>query len=320
MAVTLPFVIANAPAGPYPGANFDANFNALAAGINGIGTNPGIPWAVAGGSADAITATYSPAVAALTDGLTLQFRASAANATTTPTFSPNGLTAHPITKYGGMALVAKDIPAALAECLVVYNLANTRWELLDAATQNGFTGVNIPTPFTSSGTYTPTAGMLFCLVYAWGGGGGGGGAAGNGVTGGTTSLGTLITAVGGGPGLTAGGGGAGGTGGTLGKINGQAGGSGTGAIGTVANAVFGGAAPMMPGPADAGIAGTLPGQGGGSTGLGAGGGGGGELSFGVFSAATIGASQTVTIGAGGTAGSTGGQVGFKGYLYIVEFT
>ena len=103
MAVTLPFVIANGAAGPYPGANFDANFNALLAGINGIGTNPGIPWAVAGGSADAITVIYSSAIAALTDGLTLQFRASAANATTTPTFSPNGLPAHPITKYGGSA-------------------------------------------------------------------------------------------------------------------------------------------------------------------------------------------------------------------------
>ena len=60
MTVTLPFVIANGAAGPYPGANFDSNFNALAAGINGIGTNPGIPWAVAGGGADAITVTYHP--------------------------------------------------------------------------------------------------------------------------------------------------------------------------------------------------------------------------------------------------------------------
>ena len=116
MAVTLPFVIANGAAGPYPGANFDANFNALLAGINGIGTNPGIPWAVAGGSSDAIAVTYSPAVAALTDGLTLQFRASAANATTTPTFSPNGLTPHTITLKGGTAVAPKSIPAALAEC------------------------------------------------------------------------------------------------------------------------------------------------------------------------------------------------------------
>jgi len=95
-------------------------------------------WVAAGGTADAITATYSPAVSALTDGLTLKFRATAANATTTPTFAPNGLTAHTITKKGGSALAANDIPAALAECTVIYNLANTRWELANP------TSINIP--------------------------------------------------------------------------------------------------------------------------------------------------------------------------------
>ena len=326
--VALPFVIANGAAGPYPGANFDANFNALNAAISVIGTNPGIPWAVAGGSSDAIAVTYSPVVAALTDGLTLQFRASAANATTTPTFSPNGLTAHTITKYGGSALVAKDIPAALAECLIVYNLANTRWELLDAATSTGFATVDV-VPFVSSGTYTPSAGMLYCLVYAWGAGGGGAGT-GNGGTGGTTSLGTLLTAVGGGPGLAAGTGGVGGTGGTLGKINGQAGGPGFTLISTDAIGGFGGGSPMMSPTTLAsfntvGIAGLLPGQGGsgnyqGSGEPAAGGGGGGQFSYGVFTAATIGASQAVTIGAAGAAGTGGGAAGFKGYLYIVEFT
>lgn len=44
----------------------------------------------------------------------------------------------------------------------------------------------------------------------------------------------------------------------------------------------------------------------------AGGGGAGEYSAGVFSAATIGASQTVTIGAGGTPGSTGNNPGGTG--------
>jgi hypothetical protein len=334
--VALPFVIANGAAGPYPGANFDANFNALNAAISAIGTNPGIPWAVAGGSSDAIAVTYSPAVAALTDGLTLQFRASAANATTTPTFSPNGLTAHTITKYGGSALVAKDIPAALAECLIVYNLANTRWELLDAATSTGFATVDV-VPFVSSGTYTPSAGMLYCLVYAWGAGGGSGGT-GVGGTGGTTSLGTLITAVGGGGGAVVGGtpsaGGAGGTGGTLGKVNGQAGGSGSGTNdAALAQAGYGGGspgmAPNLPVLATSigalSVAGTLPGQGaaGASNGAGAGatgGGGGGQFSYGVFTAATIGASQAVTIGAAGAAGTGGGAAGFKGYLYIVEFT
>lgn len=94
----------------------------------------GLIWVVAGGTADVITATYSPALTALVDGMELSFRASAANATTTPTFSPNGLTAHTITKTGGVAVAIGDIPGALAESKVRYNLANTRWELVNPAT------------------------------------------------------------------------------------------------------------------------------------------------------------------------------------------
>lgn len=83
--------------------------------------------------------------------------------------------------------------------------------------------------FTSTGTYTPTSGMLYCIIQCLGGGGAGGGAAATGA--GTTSPG--------------------------------------------------------------------------------GGGGGGEYAQGVFSAATIGASQSVTIGAAGTgsSGTTGGSGG-----------
>lgn len=99
--------------------------------INTGSSTAGIPWAVAGGTADAITATYSPAVTTLTDGLLLSFRATAANATTAPTFSPNGLVAFAITQKGGTALSAGSIAANLAEYILRYNLANTRWELLN---------------------------------------------------------------------------------------------------------------------------------------------------------------------------------------------
>lgn len=88
-------------------------------------------WVAAGGSANVITATYAPAITTLTDGLLLGFRASTANTTTTPTFSPNGLTAHTIVQSGGSALAAGNIAGANAEYLVRYNLANTRWELLN---------------------------------------------------------------------------------------------------------------------------------------------------------------------------------------------
>ena len=89
----------------------------------------GLPIVAAGGSVNAITATYSPAVT-LVDLTICAFVAVGAN-TTTATFTPNGLSTHPITKQGGSALVAGDIPAALAVCILQYNLANTRWELLN---------------------------------------------------------------------------------------------------------------------------------------------------------------------------------------------
>lgn len=124
-------------------------------------------WIAGGGTADAITATYAPAVTALVDGMELNFRATAANATTTPTFAPNGLTARTITKKGGAALAAGDIFAALAEYTLRYNLANTRWELLNptvVASAGTVSSVGLSTnasyltigstPVTGSGTIT----------------------------------------------------------------------------------------------------------------------------------------------------------------------
>lgn len=88
------------------------------------------PWVAAGGTANALTGTYAPAIASLTDGLELKFRAASNITSTTPTFSPNGLTARTIVRSGGQALLKGDI-IANAEYVVVYNLANTRWELLN---------------------------------------------------------------------------------------------------------------------------------------------------------------------------------------------
>lgn len=91
-------------------------------------------FAVGGGTAQAITATYVPPNTALTDGLLLGVRASAANTASAPTFSPDSLTAHPITKFGGIALIPGDIYGPLHELLLRYDLANTRWELLNPST------------------------------------------------------------------------------------------------------------------------------------------------------------------------------------------
>lgn len=88
--------------------------------------------ATAGGTADAITANYTPDVT-LSNNVTVGFVAGFDNATTTPTFAPDGLTAHTITKNGGAALVAGDIKA-LGTYYLTYNSANTRWELANPTT------------------------------------------------------------------------------------------------------------------------------------------------------------------------------------------
>ena len=90
-------------------------------------------WVDAGGTADAITAAYNPVITTLVDGQQLGVRAGAANATTTPSFSPNGLTARTIVKEGGNALVAGDIAGDGHELILRYDLSNTRWELLNPA-------------------------------------------------------------------------------------------------------------------------------------------------------------------------------------------
>lgn len=114
-------------------------------------------FAAAGGTADAITATFSPSVTTLADGMIFRVRAGAANATTTPTFSPNGLTAHTITKNGGQALVAGDIFGSGHELLLQYNLANTRWELLNP----GVNASTFLTVATAASTYAPLASPTF---------------------------------------------------------------------------------------------------------------------------------------------------------------
>ena len=66
-------------------------------------------YVAAGGTADAITLTLSPAVTAYAIGQTFQFKAASDNATTTPTLNVNGVGAGTITWPDGSALRAADI-------------------------------------------------------------------------------------------------------------------------------------------------------------------------------------------------------------------
>lgn len=210
--------------------------------------------------------------------------------------------------------------------------------LADTALQPGDVNVDftqVITEFTSSGTWTKDANLIFAIVEVVGGGGGGGsGSSGNsaggaGAGGGTSSFGTHCSATGGGGGGPGGGVGYGG--------NPYAGGSGSGSGGNVNRT----ASPALAGCstfANGGGAGGIP-FGGGALGCGgfggggstggssqpnysAGGGGGGGYSKKVILASALGATETVTVGAGGaraTAGGILGLAGGAGYVRITEF-
>lgn len=362
--------------------------------------NSSFTWVAGGGAADAITASYSPAVTALVDGMELSFRATAANATTTPTFSPNGITGHAITKNGGSALAANDIAGANYEGRLRYNLASTRWELQNPSIGTGsiataniannavtnailaqmaantvkmnntgssanaadatMTQLNAVLKsvitvgrqyFTSSGTYTPSAGMLYCDIELWGAGGGGGGvsatnsaAAGGGGGGGyckelvtaatiTGAGGTLTVTIGAGGAAGSSSGGNGSSGGTtsisigsIGALGGTGGlgstssspssrAGGSGGIGN--NAQFNasgsvGGAATSPGNTACSISGA-----GGNTSLGGGG-------LAVTGGGANGANGIANSGGGGSGAVSGGSaqtggVGGSGYAIITEY-
>lgn len=95
-----------------------------------------------GGTADAITATYAPVIAALTNGMTVYVRAASANATATPTFTPASgvIAAKAIVKGAGAALVAGDVAGAGHWIELQYDQTLDKWVL-----QNPATGVSITT-------------------------------------------------------------------------------------------------------------------------------------------------------------------------------
>lgn len=95
---------------------------------------PSSVWAVAGGSADALTAAYVPATGALVDGTVYHVRGATANLTTTPTFAPDGQTARTIKKFGGQAVAPGDIMGAGHEFMLRYHASGTWYELMTPGT------------------------------------------------------------------------------------------------------------------------------------------------------------------------------------------
>lgn len=97
----------------------------------------------AGGTADALTASFVPAVAALVNGMSFYVRAGSANATTTPTFTPASgtIAAKTIVKGAGAALAAGDIAGGGHWIELQYDQSFDKWVLLNPA--NGIKAVSV---------------------------------------------------------------------------------------------------------------------------------------------------------------------------------
>ena len=111
----------------------------------------GLPSASAAGTADAITATFSPAIT-LSNSTTVIVRAAAANTTTTPTFAPNSLTAKTIVKNSNAALAAGDIAGAGHWLILTYDGTLDKWVLDNPKVQsNGGTVTSVATSGLATG-------------------------------------------------------------------------------------------------------------------------------------------------------------------------
>lgn len=115
----------------YGGAPFIPSAGLVVGGLQGQACSI----SAAGGTANAITGSFTPGITALTNGMTLFVRAGSANTTTTPTFTPaNGtITAKTIVKGAGAALAAGDIAGAGHWLALQYDATLDRWVLLNPA-------------------------------------------------------------------------------------------------------------------------------------------------------------------------------------------
>ncbi|WP_277963913.1 glycine-rich domain-containing protein [Pseudomonas sp. RIT-To-2] len=157
--------------------NNTANPDTGGAGWNALSAQ-GWDYATGGGAANAYIATYSPAILALKDGLTLTSTAVAVN-TGASTFSPNGLTAKPIVSLAQATLIGGEL-VVNGRFTVKYSANLDAWVLISATGGNAMAGrlINVQV-FGAVGTfsYTPTAGTRSIVVEAQGGGASAGGVA-----------------------------------------------------------------------------------------------------------------------------------------------
>lgn len=126
-----------------------------------VGAAP--PFTTASASSGTLTATYTPATAALYDGLMLSFRAAANITIANPTFNPDSLGSGSITVNGGQTLNTGNI-VTNGEYMIRYN--GSRWELMNPTN----TAASLCPQRSVTGTVTLTS--ADCAVFVTAGGGG----------------------------------------------------------------------------------------------------------------------------------------------------
>lgn len=133
-------------------------------------------FAVAGGTANALTATLAPVPASLTVGMTVNVQIASANTITNPTLNVNGLSP-------GATIVGNDGSALPLNSLVPNLIGSFAWDganwRLESYTALQSPPRNIQTYSTPGTTnFTVPAGVYKLFAQCWGGGGGGGGTTG----------------------------------------------------------------------------------------------------------------------------------------------
>lgn len=256
-----------------------------------------------------------------------------------PTLNVDTTDARQIRWPDGTTLSASDIIAE-SQARVKYNSSLSCWIMMDApvpaknALPDAFQNV-VQQQFTATGTYTPTTGMVYCIIEVIGGGGGGGG--GSGATAGGSGGGAgaysrsrkTAANIGASQAVTIGAGGAGGAS----TANGSAGGASSVGVLVTANGGSGGSAGNGTNGASGGVGGTAgtgdvasPGgdgdsgskvadvaAGSGGASFMGGGGAGGTNAIGPNAAAAFGA------GGGGSQGGGTGGAGKAGIVIITDF-
>lgn len=131
-------------------------------------------YAVAGGTGDAITLTFSPALAGYVDGGEIKFRVTAAN-TGAVTINVNSLGNRALKKQVGASLSAmagNDLAVGVIYSAIFSSASN---EYVLQSGSGGGAGLLSISTFTASGTWTRPAGCTKVKVIVTGGGGGGAG-------------------------------------------------------------------------------------------------------------------------------------------------